>query len=165
VQVKRKAAAIADPAKECVLFEISCVSFNLRKASRIISRIYQKEMHDAPVKGPLFSLLATISRRGSTSITALANGIGLERTTLTRNLRHLEQRGYIQVRSVAANRKEVSVLPAGEEALRAALALWRIAQDKVVQALGEERWNRMRADLSAAMALGARSTHSQAAPL
>ena len=139
---------------ECVLFEISCVSFNLRKASRIVSRIYQKEMRGAPVKGPLFSLLATISRRGSTSITALANGIGLERTTLTRNLRHLEDRGYIQIVTLAANRKEVSVLPEGEIALRAALVLWRRAQDRVVKALGEDRWDRMRADLTVAMTLG-----------
>jgi DNA-binding MarR family transcriptional regulator len=154
--VRSKASAATDASRECGLFEISCVSFNLRKASRIVSRVYQKEMRDAPVKGPLFSLLATISRRGSTSITALANGIGLERTTLTRNLRVLEQRGYIQIRAVAANRKEVSLLPEGEVALRAALALWRQAQDKVVRALGEDRWNRMRADLTAAMALGVR---------
>jgi DNA-binding MarR family transcriptional regulator len=154
--MKRKAGAAIETSKECGVFEISCVSFNLRKAARIVSRVYQNEMRSAPVKGPLFSLLATISRRGSTSITALANGIGLERTTLTRSLRHLEQRGYIQIRALAANRKEVSVLPAGEAALRVALVFWRLAQDKVVQALGEDRWNRMRADLAAAMTLDRR---------
>ena len=146
--MKRKASPDA-----CVVFESSCVALNLRKSAHAVSRIYQKEMRDAPVKGPLFSLLATISRRGSSTITALARDIGLDRTTLTRNLRHLEERGLIQNRLVTANKKEVTLLPEGEIALRKALTSWRRAQEKVVGELGQDRWDRMRNDLKAVMAL------------
>ncbi len=120
----------------------------------MVSRIYAKEMHDSPVRGPLFALMMMIYRRGPASITALARDLGLDRTTLTRNLKPLEQRGLIQIKQVTANRKQVSLLPEGEAALRSAIECWRSAQNKVVSELGEERWNRMRGDLAAVMALG-----------
>ncbi len=141
-------------AEEPAVFESACVALNLRKSSHIISRFYAKEMRDSPVRGPLFSLLAMIRRHGSATITALARDIGLDRTTLTRNLKQLEQRDLIEISRATANKKEVRLLPKGEAALNNALLYWRKTQDKVLQELGEERWKRMRRDLAAVMELG-----------
>jgi DNA-binding MarR family transcriptional regulator len=135
-------------------FECSCVAFNLRKSAQVVGRIYAKEMRGSPIKGPLFALMMIIDKHGPASITALASDIGLDRTTLTRNLKPLEQKGLIQIQQVSANRKEVTILPEGQAALRRAAVCWRKAQNKVVSELGEERWTRMREDLSAVMALG-----------
>jgi DNA-binding MarR family transcriptional regulator len=139
--------------EECRFFEISCVSYNLRKSSHIVSRIYAKEMADAPIRGPLFSVLACIHKLGPGSITAVANELGLDRTTLTRNLKPLTRRGLIEIRPVTANRKEIRLRPKGEAALRRSLDCWRKAQKRVVDALGEDRWNRMREDLRVVMGL------------
>lgn len=98
--------------------------------------------------------MMTIHRRGSATITALADDIGLDRTTLTRNLKPLEQKGLIRIERVTANRKEITLLPEGEAAVHSALKCWRKAQTKVVQQLGEARWDRMKDDLAAVMALG-----------
>ncbi len=136
------------------MFQSCCVSFNLRKSSQVVGRIYAKEMQDSPLCGPLFSLMMVISRQGPATITALAQDIGLDRTTLTRNLKSLEQKGLIQIGRAGANRKEIALLPEGEAALRDAMKCWRKAQAKVVRQLGEERWNRMKEDLAAVMALG-----------
>ncbi len=140
--------------EECRFLETSCVAYNLRKSSHIIGRIYAKEMADAPIRGPLFSVLATIRKLGPGTITAVAKDLALDRTTLTRNLKALTQRGLIDVRQVTANRKEIRLLPRGETALRRSLDCWQNAQKRVVKALGEDRWNRMREDLRAVMALG-----------
>jgi len=139
--------------KEFAVFESCCVAFNLRKSSQVVSRIYAREMQDSPVRGPLFSLMMTIHRHGSASITALADDIGLDRTTLTRNLKPLQQKGLIQISRVTANRKEITMLPEGLAALQVAMKCWKKAQAKVVRKLGEERWERMREDLAAVMAL------------
>jgi DNA-binding MarR family transcriptional regulator len=141
-------------ADEGAAYQACCVAFNLRKSSQVVSRIYAREMHDAPVRGPLFALMMMIHRRGPASITKLAQDVGLDRTTLTRNLRPLVQKGLIQIEQLGANRKQVSLLPKGEAALRESLECWRKAQEKVVSQLGEERWDRMRGDLAAVMALG-----------
>jgi DNA-binding MarR family transcriptional regulator len=140
-------------AAEPALLDTACVALNLRKSSNIVSRYYARGMKSAPVRGPLFSLLAIIRKRGSTNITALARDAGLDRTTLTRNLKQLEQRGFIEISPALANRKEIHLLPAGSAALDAALLSWRKTQDSVVQELGEERWKRMRRDLAAVMTL------------
>jgi DNA-binding MarR family transcriptional regulator len=140
--------------EECRFFETSCVSYNLRKSSHIISRIYAKEMADAPISGPLFGLLASIHKLGPRTITAVAKDLGLDRTTLTRNLKALTQRGLIEVRQVSANHKEIRLRPQGETALRTSLDCWRKAQQRVVDTLGEDRWHRMLEDLKVVMALG-----------
>jgi DNA-binding MarR family transcriptional regulator len=150
VKPKTGLPAVAD---EGAAYQACCVAFNLRKSSQVVSRIYTKEMHDAPVRGPLFALMMMIYRRGPASITVLAKEVGLDRTTLTRNLKPLVQRGLIHIEQLGANRKQVSLLPEGESALRASLECWRKAQEKVVNQLGEERWDRMRGDLAAVMAL------------
>jgi DNA-binding MarR family transcriptional regulator len=139
---------------ESAIFQSCCVAFNLRKASQAVSRVYAREMQDSPLRGPLFALMMTIYRRGSATITALAEDIGLDRTTLTRNLKPLEQKGLIQIERLTANRKEITLLPEGEAAVHAALKCWRKAQAKVVRQLGEERWDRMKDDLTIVMALG-----------
>jgi DNA-binding MarR family transcriptional regulator len=148
-QVTRKSGQ-----EESAVYQSCCVSFNLRKASQTVSRLYSREMQDSPLRGPLFGLMMMIRRRGSASITALADDIGLDRTTLTRNLKPLEQKGLIQIERMTANRKEITLLPEGEAAIQAALKCWSKAQAKVVRELGEERWNRMKQDLAAVMALG-----------
>ena len=130
--------------EECLIFDVSCVAFNLRKSARVVGRLYEQEMRDAPIKGPLFSLLAIINKRGAATITGLAKDIGLDRTTLTRNLKPLEKRGLIRIAQKEKRSKVVSLLPKGEAALRESLIRWRKAQDKVVRALGEDRWTRMR---------------------
>jgi len=152
--VRAKTGRTAAGKEECRFLETFCVSYNLRKSSHIVSKIYAKEMADAPIRGPLFTLLATIHKLGPGTITAVAKDLGLDRTTLTRNLKALAERGLIEVRQVSANRKEIRLLPTGETALRRSLDCWRKAQKRVVNSLGEGRWNRMRKDLRAVMALG-----------
>jgi DNA-binding MarR family transcriptional regulator len=135
-----------------------CVAYNLRKSSRIVSKIYEKEMRPAPIRGPQFSLTIMIAKRGAVTISGLAKEIGADRTTLTRNLKQLERKGIVQIAPGEDSRmKVVSLKPKGEQAIRASVKHWKKAQTKVVSALGEERWVRMLADLSAVSALARRA--------
>lgn len=138
---------------EPVAYDSSCVAYNLRRSSLAVNRIYAREMAGAPVRGPLFSLMMTIRRRGSSTITELASELSLDRTTLTRNLQPLERKGWIVIAPSGANRKLVSISPKGEQAISKSLQRWERAQSIVIEQLGEARWKRMRADLQAVMAL------------
>jgi DNA-binding MarR family transcriptional regulator len=140
--------------EKCLSETHTCVAYNLRKSSRIVSKIYEKEMRGAPIRGPQFSLTIIVARRGPQTITGLARDIGADRTTLTRNLRQLEKKGVVEISPGRDDRtKSVSLLPAGEQALRDSVPYWRRAQAKVLEALGDERWARMLSDLSAVAAL------------
>jgi DNA-binding MarR family transcriptional regulator len=127
----------------------ACVGYNLRKASRIVSKVYAQAMRGAPVRGPQFSLMMMIARKESPTISELAEYIGADRTTMTRNLNHLEKRGLIRIAQGKDLRsKAVELEPKGKVALDRSVSYWKNAQTKVLAVLGEERWDRMLADLS-----------------
>jgi DNA-binding MarR family transcriptional regulator len=126
-----------------------CISYNLRKASRIVSKVYAQEMRGAPVRGPQFSLMMMIARKESSTISELAEYMGTDRTTMTRNLDHLKRRGLIRIAQGKDLRsKAVELEPKGRNALERSTSYWRNAQAKVLAVLGDQRWDRMLADLS-----------------
>ncbi len=70
----------------------------------------------------------------------LAEILGMDRTTLTRNLKGLEEAGIVSV-AVGTDRRSrlVSLTPKGERALDDTMPAWRQAQQRAVETLGEER--------------------------
>src|SRR5579883_1865157 len=50
--------------EKCLSETHTCVAYNLRKSSRIVSKIYEKEMRGAPIRGPQFSLTIIVARQG-----------------------------------------------------------------------------------------------------
>jgi DNA-binding MarR family transcriptional regulator len=76
------------------------------------------------------------------SITALANSLGMDRSTLTRNLRPLEKEGLIVLGQEGRHRsRALEVTKAGRARMRAALPLWTKAQAALKAELGERNWN------------------------
>jgi DNA-binding MarR family transcriptional regulator len=78
----------------------------------------------------------------------LCDYLGMERTTLVRNLRPLERDGL--VRSKGGGRGghvQLFITPKGRTALAKLLPAWRSAQNKVVATLGRERWSQILRDL------------------
>lgn len=118
-----------------------CVAYNLRKTSRLITSFYRKTIAPSGLKGNQFPLLLAIQLRQPVSITELANSLGLDRTTLSRNLKLLEKQGYITLENNSDHRvRNVQLSQDGEERLGLALPLWQQAQDTVIEQFGEERW-------------------------
>lgn len=134
-----------------------CVSYNLRKASRIVSKVYTKEMRSAPVRGPQYSLMMMIARREHPTISEIADSTGADRTTMTRNLGHLQRRGFIRiVQGKNLRSKAVELTPKGKAAIERSVPCWRKAQAKVLKLLGADRWDRMLTDLTVLSTLTAK---------
>ena len=86
-------------------------------------------------------VLAAAAVKEAISITELAAAMGLERSTLTRNLAPLETEGLIAVGNEGRHRSRmVRITPEGRRRMRAALPLWRRAQEALRAKLGEGRW-------------------------
>ena len=87
------------------------------------------------MRGTQFTLLATLVQTGPIPTTRLADFQGLERTTLTRNLRLLVRDGLVQIDEGEDRRvRKVTITPAGEEAARRAFPFWKKAQDAALAA-------------------------------
>ena len=131
----------------------ACAFFQIRRASRTISRFYDRALRPSGLKITQFSLLSAVRELGPVSITALAEVLGLERTSLSRNLRPLEKQGLIRVSPEGYKRtRTVELTVAGRALWREARGLWEQAQSAIDAHLGAERAAQLRdllADVSA----------------
>jgi DNA-binding MarR family transcriptional regulator len=92
--------------------------------------------------------LAAVGGDEVVSITGLAKFMGMDRSTLTRNLAPLEREGLIRVGVEGWRRsRTVEITKKGRSRLREALPLWEMAQQTLQQRLGMRRWADIRADL------------------
>ncbi len=110
----------------------SCICSALRRASRAVTQHYEASFRGTGMRATQFTLLATLAQTGPLSLSALATLLGLERTTLTRNLGPLEKKGYVS--SVADDDQRVRrvvITKKGENAALGALDAWKQAQRTV----------------------------------
>jgi DNA-binding MarR family transcriptional regulator len=78
----------------------------------------------------------------------LSKWLGMERTTLLRNLRPLQRDGLVRAKGGGrGGHVELEITEEGRAALAKMLPGWRSAQDKVVALLGKERWSTIISDL------------------
>ena len=120
---------------------VNCLCHNLRSASRKITLVYDDAMRSVGIRATQFSLLATIDGVGGenlATVTKLADQMGMDRTTLTRNLAVAEAQKWVTIRQGSDLRERVITLtPAGRRKLQEAMPLWKSAQKRVVEKLGK----------------------------
>jgi DNA-binding MarR family transcriptional regulator len=137
---------------------MDCACFNLRKAARVVTQLYDKALRSTGLRTTQFTLLVGISMLGTVTVTRLAQIGVMDRTTLTRNLKPLERKGLIQITPGKDQRtRVVTITDEGQKALVQALPLWKKAQVGVVKRLGQERWNSLRTDLGEVVSLASKS--------
>ncbi len=138
---------------------MDCACFNLRKATRAITQLYDEALRPMGLRVTQFSLLIATMMLGSITVTRLAEIGVMDRTTLTRNLRPLEKKGLIKVVPGDDHRTRVVTLTTrGKDVLSKAIPLWEKAQSRVVKGLGQKRWNSLRADLGEVVLLVSKKT-------
>ena len=117
-----------------------CLCTNLRRASRGISRHYDGALDGFGINVAQYSLLCNLKRLDQPSISSLAEAMGLDRSTLGRNLRVLENSGLVKLAEGEDHRNRLVCLTrTGEERLEAALPVWEAAQQRLIDRLGEDR--------------------------
>lgn len=106
-----------------------CLCTRLRRASRGVSKLYDDALSGVGLSVAQYSLLRHLQRLDQPSITDLADAVGLERSTLGRNLRLLEGRSLVALAGGADQRNRlVSLTIRGEKLLAEALDAWQGVQ-------------------------------------
>ena len=118
----------------------TCACMKVRKAARAVTRAYSKALRPSGLQGTQFSMLVAASMAGGVPLGRLADVLGLERTTMTRNLQLLERDGLIRLANVDGRTRNVAVTEAGAARLAQALPLWERAQGELSEKLGAEGW-------------------------
>lgn len=116
-----------------------CTCLRLRKASRLVSQIYDRSLEPLGLTVTQFSLLGYLSRLDGISIGVLAEKLVMDPTTLTRNLRPLERQGYAVLAPDPHDRRSrcLHLTASGRDVHRQAKPAWARAQRHVDKALGD----------------------------
>jgi DNA-binding MarR family transcriptional regulator len=113
-----------------------CTCFRLRKLARLVTQRYDRELAATGLTLNQYSILRRAARAPK-AIGALSRELGMDRTTLTRDLRPLTVAGWVElVAGLDARQREVRVTPVGKAVLAAAQPSWQRAQDAVERQLG-----------------------------
>ncbi len=126
-----------------------CTCFNLRKASRVITQLFDRAMKNGGLRSTQFSILAVLSAFGAETITKLSEILVMDRTTLTRNLKPMESAGLIKITQGSDLRsKAVSLTKKGNQTFARTFPHWKETQGMIIEKLGRKRFNYLIRDLS-----------------
>ena len=130
---------------------LECNCAAIRHAARHVTQHYDRHLAGAGLRATQFSILAKLNRLGPLTIKGLAAQMGMDRTTLGRNILPLERDGLIAIGPGAADlrSKELRLTPSGADRFRAGLKLWTAAQKKFENSFGALRATELRAMLGA----------------
>ena len=133
----------------------NCVCFNLRRMARVVTQFYDAEMRRHGIRPTQGTILASLVSRGRWNMAELSDWLGMERTTLVRNLRPLQRDGFVKaVGGGRGGRVELSITAKGRKQIQKLRPAWKSAQRAAVKTLGEKRWSAILSDLeTAALAL------------
>jgi DNA-binding MarR family transcriptional regulator len=133
-----------------------CAAWNARLLARRLTHHFEQRMAGSGLSFAQFGLMAEIASAADDTITALAERMGLDQSTLSRTLRTLEADGLVEIAVAQGDqrRRLVWLTEKGARRLETALASWRKTHADLSR--------RLSVDLVRALALQAEALEPQA---
>jgi DNA-binding MarR family transcriptional regulator len=146
---KRSTATAVLDQQTCREIVANCACFNFRKASRSVTQLFDQILAPMGLRSTQLVILVTCEALGPCGLVRLARELVMDRSTVTRNLRPLISQGFLQVTGKSGRAgKSVALTKSGRQALVSAAPYWQEAQRWLLQGLGQDRWDRVMADLT-----------------
>lgn len=129
----------------------TCLCLHLQRAARAVARHFDTALRPLGLSSGQFSLMMSLNRPRPPTIGEVASLLAMDRTTLTANLKPLERRGLVLVRTDEADRRSrrLALTSAGRALLAAAVPVWKQAHAAVERLPGRLGADALRADLRA----------------
>jgi DNA-binding MarR family transcriptional regulator len=133
-----------DRIKTEILPDIECACASVRRAARLVTQLYDEEFR-GHLEASQFALLSALEHQSDCNQSMLAKALGMDKTTLSRNLRLLAKKGWIE-RQTATDQRErgFRLTTAGRGLIKTARPAWRRAQARLRSAMTAEQWDQMR---------------------
>jgi DNA-binding MarR family transcriptional regulator len=130
-------------------FFAQCVCLGVNRAARVVSRRYDAALRPSGLSSGQFSILGSLARDEAVALGVLADLLGMDRTTLNRNLKPLEAEGMVATGVDPNDRRirSVRLTQAGRDRLQQAVPLWEKAQDQSTRRIEQGGWPPIRASL------------------
>jgi len=114
-----------------------CLAQRLRAVGRIVSNIYDRELAGYGLTASQFGILATSLKLGTASQNEIAEVHRVEKSTLSRNLKLMEESGWIKLERRGRN-VDVEITKGGKDIFCKSVDGWRKAQANLKRHLRNE---------------------------
>ena len=129
------------PSPANTIMELPCACNNLRRAARIVTRIYDHELQNVGLESSQHGLLLALHKAGEVNQKWLSQLLAMDSTTLTRTLGRLRTQGWVKSRAGRDQRQRwFRLTAAGKRKLAQAQPHWERAQQALQLALGGPAW-------------------------
>ncbi len=127
-----------------------CTCFRLRKLARLVSQRYDRELAQVGININQYSILRRASAHPR-ALGELARELGMDRTTLSRDVKPLIAAGWVELASGEdARQRMVKVTANGKRLVARAQPIWRQAQDAIEASMGKANIDALHARLDQA---------------
>jgi DNA-binding MarR family transcriptional regulator len=117
----------------------ACLTHGLMRAARTLARGFEAEATKLGLSAPQFTALARLAGMGPMTVSQIAAAVMADRTTMTRNLAVMAQKGWIAESEGEDRREHVwSLTGQGRSVLTEAMPIWAAWQASLVARLGPE---------------------------
>jgi DNA-binding MarR family transcriptional regulator len=119
----------------------ACVCMVLRKASRVLTRLYDGQLSPRDMTTTQYAILGALYRQGDLPLTELAAHMVMDRTTLYRTIAPVERHGWVEIVSGPGRSKIARLTDEGRAAVQGGHEDWKVAQERVLADLPQEEWD------------------------
>lgn len=128
----------------------TCLCLHVQRAARALARRFDEALRPVGLTNGQFSLLMSLNRPVAPGMSAVADVLAMDRTTLTAALKPLERRGLVAIAPDPADKRGrlLTLTREGKKRLKAALPIWVAEHQAIDDALPSRSPDRLRADLA-----------------
>lgn len=123
-----------------------CLCTALRRTSREVTRFYDAALKAHRLRAtqlPVLAAACTAAPHGTVALAKVAELLGMERTTLLRNVRPLVRRKLVEIVTPAASRRsQMRATAAGRALLVRLYPEWKRAQEEILRNVEGMEWSR-----------------------
>jgi len=118
----------------------TCAVTNLRKLTRLTTNQFNERIKSTGMRTTQICVLLAIGRERARPLTAYAEELCMDLSTLARSIETLEKGGFVALRSGKRRERLAILTEAGEKKIAEVYPLWQAAQAEFIAAFGSERW-------------------------
>jgi DNA-binding MarR family transcriptional regulator len=128
---------------------LACHCFAARQLARHVTKLYERHMAPVGITGTQLSMLAFLQEAGDMAIGDLADKMGMDRTTLLRGLKPLQNTDLVLSGATAESGRQLrySLSPAGVRKVKEAMPFWIAAQQEYETQIGQQPARQLRQKL------------------
>jgi DNA-binding MarR family transcriptional regulator len=136
---------------ETLVVRDACLCLHVQRAARVLARRFDDAFRPLGLTSGQFSLLMSLNRPEPPNLSAVADLLAMDRTTLTAAVKPLEKRGLVKVSIDPKDRRNrlLALSISGCAALAKALPIWTEEHARIEAALASGEPDRLRRGLNA----------------